>query len=251
MNEKFEELKSQIKDYKLPKHLAIILDGNGTWAKARGLARTSGHKEGAETLIEIVRYAREIGIEYLTVFAFSTENWSRPQSEVDYLMRLMETLLKREKANIKKSNMQFKVIGTHNRLNDKQIKIINEVEDAAKGNTGMHFNIAFNYGAYEELTHAIKEIAVDAKNGDIDIDDITPEMINNHLYTKDMPNVDLLIRTSGQYRISNFMIWQIAYSELYFPSTLWPDFHPEELNKAIIEYNKRDRRFGGIKCEQG
>ena len=250
MKEKYKELVNEIKDYKLPKHLAIILDGNGTWAKRQGLERNRGHKKGADALVEICKYAREIGIEYLTVFAFSTENWSRPAKEVNYLMRLLNIVLNKHRANIIKDNIQFKVIGTKNGLSSDQIKLIEDIENDTKGNTGVHFNVAFNYGSYEEITQAVKRISNDVKNDVISINDINPDLISSYLYTKDMPPVDLLIRTSGQYRISNFLLWQIAYSELYFPDTLWPDFTPSELNKAIIEYNKRDRRFGGIKCEK-
>ena len=250
MKEKYKELINEIKDYKLPKHLAIILDGNGTWAKRQGLERNRGHKKGADALVEICKYAREIGIEYLTVFAFSTENWSRPAKEVNYLMRLLNIVLNKHRANIIKDNIQFKVLGTKNGLSSDQIKLIEDIENDTKGNTGVHFNVAFNYGSYEEITQAVKRISQDVKSDLINVDEISPDLISSYLYTKDMPPVDLLIRTSGQYRISNFLLWQIAYSELYFPETLWPDFTPSELNKAIIEYNKRDRRFGGIKCEK-
>lgn len=243
-----EELKLEIKDCKIPKHLAIILDGNGTWAKNKGYERNVGHRYGARTLVEICKYAHEIGIEYLTVYAFSTENWNRPLKEVNYLMRLLEVFLREQKKNIKKGNIQLKVIGTKNNLNQKQIKIIEEIENEAKDCTGMHINVAFNYGSYEEIIQAVKRIAKDVKEDKITIDAINEELFSSYLYTSGMPNVDLMIRTSGQYRISNFLLWQLAYSELYFPKTLWPDFTPEELNKAIIEYSKRDRRFGGIKC---
>ena len=250
MNSNIETLKNEILKYNIPKHIAIILDGNGTWAKARGLERNVGHRHGARTLVEVCKYAREIGVEYLTVYAFSTENWNRPKKEVNYLMRLLEVFLREQKKNIKKGNIQLKVIGTRNNLSDRQIKIIESVEEEAKDCTGMHINVAFNYGSYEEIIQAVKRIASDVKNDEITIEDINVELFSNYLYTKGMPAVDLMIRTSGQYRISNFLLWQIAYSELYFPKTLWPDFSPAELNKAIIEYNKRDRRFGGIKCEQ-
>ena len=250
MKDKYKELREEIKDYKLPRHLAIILDGNGTWAKRRGLERNQGHKKGADALIEICRYARTIGIEYLTVFAFSTENWSRPKKEVNYLMRLLIIIVKKQRDSIIKNNIQFKVIGTRAGLNDDQIKLIEDLEKETINNTGIHFNVAFNYGSYEEIIQAVKRISSDVKNDLINVDDINPDLFSSYLYTKDNPPVDLLIRTSGQYRISNFLLWQIAYSELYFPDTLWPDFTPEELNKAIIEYSKRDRRFGGIKCEK-
>lgn len=248
MNSNIETLKKEILNYKIPKHLAIILDGNGTWAKLRGFERNVGHRYGARTLVEICKYAREIGIEYLTVYAFSTENWNRPAKEVNYLMRLLEVFLREQKKNIKKGNIQLKVIGTRENLSQRQNKIIDDIERESIGCTGMHINVAFNYGSYEEIIQAVKRIASDVKNENINVDDINVELFSNYLYTAGMPPVDLMIRTSGQYRISNFLLWQIAYSELYFPTTLWPDFTPEELNKAIIEYSKRDRRFGGIKC---
>lgn len=242
--------KIDIKKLRIPTHIAIILDGNGTWAKNHGYPRNIGHRKGARNLIDIVRYAAKIKVPYLTVFAFSTENWSRPKKEVDYLMRLLEVFLKEQKVNIKKNNTQLKIIGSTDRLTEKQRQIIAECHEESKDCTGIHVNIAFNYGSYEEITQAVKEIAADVSNGKIRINDITPELINSHLYTKNIPPVDLLVRTSGQQRISNFMLWQIAYSELYFPKTLWPDFTPDEFDKAIYEYNKRDRKFGGLKCEQ-
>lgn len=247
---RFDNLKKELDGYKVPNHLAIILDGNGTWAKKQGFERNIGHRYGARNLINICSYASKINIPYLTVFAFSTENWSRPKKEVNYLMRLMETFLKEQKKDIKKNNVQLKIIGTKDGLTPRQIQIINEIDEEAKDCTGMHINIAFNYGSYEEIIHGVKEIALKVKNNELNIDDINANMFPDYLYTAGMPPVDLLIRTSGQQRISNFMLWQISYSELYFPKTLWPDFHEEELNEAIIEYNRRDRRFGGLKCEQ-
>ena len=230
MKDKYKELKEEIKDYKLPRHLAIILDGNGTWAKRRGLERNQGHKKGADALVEICRYARTIGIEYLTVFAFSTENWSRPRKEVNYLMRLLNIIVKKQRESIIKNNIQFKVIGTRAGLSDDQIKLIDDLEKETINNTGIHFNVAFNYGSYEEIIQAVKRISNDVKDGMLDTNDINPELFGSYLYTKDNPPVDLLIRTSGQYRISNFLLWQIAYSELYFPDTLWPDFTPSDLD---------------------
>lgn len=240
--------KININELNIPNHIAIILDGNGTWAKKHGYPRNIGHRKGARKLIEILRYADKIHIPYVTVFAFSTENWSRPAKEVNYLMRLLEVFLREQKANIKKDNVQLKIIGTKDNLTERQKQIIDECVIEAKDCTGIHVNIAFNYGSYEEITHGVKQIAQNVLDGKLKVEDITPEVIENNLYTKGQPKVDLLIRTSGQQRISNFMLWQIAYSELYFPKTLWPDFSPDDLDKAIYEYNKRDRRFGGLKC---
>ena len=228
---------------KIPKHIAIILDGNGTWAKNRGLERMQGHKYGAKALVKIVEYAVNIKLENLTVFAFSTENWKRSKEEVSYLMKLLSIMIRANKKKLKESNIRLRIIGTYDKLNEEQIVMIEDVVEYTKDCTGLNFTVAFNYGAHEEIIHAIKEIAEDK----VKTEDITPQLFNSYLYTKDLPAVDLMIRTSKQIRISNFLLWQIAYSELYFVNTLWPDFTSEDLDKAIIEYNNRDRRFGGIK----
>ena len=228
---------------KLPDHIAIILDGNGTWAKKRGLKRTDGHKEGAKTLSKIAKYASDLNLKYLTVFGFSTENWKRDKEEVDYLMRLLAVMIRVHKNKIVEHNIKLRVIGTYDRLTTEQIKMIEEVKEATKNCTGLNLTVAFNYGSHEEIVTAVKNIIKDGMNQD----DITEDVINSYLYTKELPPVDLLIRTSNQIRISNFLLWQIAYSELLFMDVLWPDFTEEDLNKAIIEFNKRDRRYGGIK----
>lgn len=228
---------------KLPDHIAIILDGNGTWAKKRGLKRTDGHKEGAKTLSKIAKYASDLNLKYLTVFGFSTENWKRDKEEVDYLMRLLAVMIRVHKNKIVEYNIKLRVIGTYDRLTAEQIKMIEEVKEATKNCTGLNLTVAFNYGSHEEIVTAVKNIIKDGINQD----DITEDVINSYLYTKELPPVDLLIRTSNQIRISNFLLWQIAYSELLFMDVLWPDFTEEDLNKAIIEFNKRDRRYGGIK----
>lgn len=228
---------------KMPKHIAIILDGNGTWAKNRGLERTDGHKEGAKSLARIAKYASDINLEYLTVFAFSTENWKREQKEVEYLMRLLTAMIRVYKNKLLENNIKLRVIGSKERLSDEQIKMIDTVKEATKNCTGLNLTIAFNYGSHEEITSAVKKIIEDK----VESKDVTENLIENYLYTKELPNVDLMIRTSKQIRISNFLLWQIAYSELYFVETLWPDFSNEDLDKAIMEYTNRDRRFGGIK----
>lgn len=228
---------------KLPDHIAIILDGNGTWAKKRGLKRTDGHKEGAKTLSKIAKYASDLNLKYLTVFGFSTENWKRDKEEVDYLMRLLAVMIRVHKNKIVEYNIKLRVIGTYDRLTAEQIKMIEEVKEATKNCTGLNLTVAFNYGSHEEIVTAVKNIIKDGINQD----DITEDVINSYLYTKELPPVDLLVRTSNQIRISNFLLWQIAYSELLFMDVLWPDFTEEDLNKAIIEFNKRDRRYGGIK----
>ena len=227
---------------KLPDHIAIILDGNGTWAKKRGLKRTDGHKEGAKTLSKIAKYASDLNLKYLTVFGFSTENWKRDKEEVDYLMRLLAVMIRVHKNKIVEYNIKLRVIGTYDRLTAEQIKMIEEVKEATKNCTGLNLTVAFNYGSHEEIVTAVKNIIKDGINQD----DITEDVINSYLYTKELPPVDLLIRTSNQIRISNFLLWQIAYSELLFMDVLWPDFEKSDLEAAIAEYSRRNRRFGGI-----
>lgn len=224
----------------LPNHIAIILDGNGRWAKKRGLPRNLGHKKGVETLVKIVRYCSELGIKNLTVYAFSTENWNRPKEEVDYLMNLIEDNFEDLDKRLNNRNIKLKVIGEKNRLRDSIKNIINEVEIKTKNNTGMIFNIAFNYGSKDELINAFKEMIKDKVI-------LSKENVDKYLYTSESKDVDLLIRTSGEKRISNFLLWQIAYAEMYFTNVLWPDFSKKELNKALESYQNRDRRFGGIK----
>lgn len=230
-----------------PRHIAIIMDGNGTWAKKRGLPRNMGHRKGAKTLVDITRAANDLNIEYLTVFAFSTENWSRPKEEVDYLMSLPQSLLDEYKEDMKKDNIKFKVIGSHNGLSLEQLEKIKEAEEATSSNTGLTLIVAFNYGSQDEIVDASKKIISDVLKNRISLEEIDKNKFSEYLYTKDIPPVDLLIRTSGQYRISNFLLWQISYSEIYFTKVLWPDFKKKDLEKAILSYKGRDRRFGGIK----
>jgi undecaprenyl diphosphate synthase len=228
---------------KLPNHIAIILDGNGRWAKKRGLPRSAGHKMGVETLIKITRYCSEIGIRNLTVYAFSTENWNRPKEEVDYLMSLIEEYFNGLDKKLRKRNIKLKVIGEKNNLNEKLLKIIYDVEENSKYNTGMILNIAFNYGGKDEIVNAFKTMVNDKVI-------INKETVDKYLYTSESGNVDLVIRTSGEQRISNFLLWQIAYAEFYFTKTLWPDFNKKDLNKAIDSYLNRDRRYGGLNNEE-
>lgn len=235
------------REINIPNHIAIILDGNGTWAQKRFLPRNFGHKKGAETLVEIVKYANKIKLKYLTVFAFSTENWSRPKEEVDYLMKLALDFFEKHKESIKKDNVKFVVIGRRDNLSIELQEKINELENMTKTNNGLTFIMAFNYGGKYDIIEAVKKISKKVKNNELKIEDITEKSFDNYLLTKDFPDVDLLIRTSNQIRISNFLIWQIAYSELYFTKTLWPDFSPKDLDDAINAYNKRTRRFGGLK----
>ena len=227
----------------LPNHIAIILDGNGRWAKKRGLPRNLGHRQGVETLVKIVRYCSDIGIKHLTVYAFSTENWNRPEQEVNYLMGLLEEYFKGLEKKLKDRNIKLKVIGEKNRLSEKLIKIIEDVQENTKNNTGMIFNIAFNYGSKDEMINAFQKMQNDNVL-------ITKENFEKYLYTSESGNVDLLIRTSGEQRISNFLLWQIAYAEFYFTDCYWPDFKEKELDKALEVYQNRDRRFGGLKDEK-
>ena len=225
---------------RVPSHIAIIMDGNGRWAKKRGMPRTYGHKAGADTLRKILTYCGELGVKYLTVYAFSTENWKRAKEEVDALMFLFKTYLKNEKKLLMKNNVKFLVSGRTEGVSQDLLAEINRLEEATKGNTGITLNIAFNYGGRAELVDAIKEIIKhDEKK-------ITEEIVEKYLYNQ-LPDPELLIRTSGEMRISNFLLWQIAYSEIYVTETYWPDFDRDELIKAIESYQKRERRFGGVK----
>ena len=225
---------------RIPNHIAIILDGNGRWAEKRGLPRTFGHKEGADALRKIITYAGKIGVKYLTVYAFSTENWKRSKDEIDALMFLFKTYLKNEEKNIMKNNVRFLVSGRKNGVSSSLLEAIKKLEDKSRDNTGLILNIAFNYGGRAEIIDAVNSIL---KSG---ADNINEEDFSKYLYN-DIPDPELLIRTSGEFRISNFLLWQIAYSEIYITKALWPDFDEKELDKAIQSYNERDRRFGGVK----
>lgn len=232
---------------KVPNHVAIILDGNGRWAKKRMMPRNYGHMQGAKTVEQICEDAYNLGIKYLTVYAFSTENWNRPQSEVDALMKLLSKYLTDSIERTSKNNMRVRVIGEKSRLDDNLRTKIAELEEVSSKNTGLNFTIALNYGSRDEILRAIKNIAGDVKEGNISVDDIDVSLVDNYLDTKGVPDPDLLIRTSGEQRLSNYLLWQLAYTEFYFTECLWPDFDKEELKKAILAYNKRDRRFGKIK----
>lgn len=231
----------------IPKHIAIILDGNGRWAKAKGLPRTMGHVEGGKTVEKMCEIMDDIGVEYFTVYAFSTENWSRPAEEVKLLMKLLREYMKTSLKKSMKNNMKVRVIGDKTRLDADILKSIDELEQGTKDNTGLKFTIAINYGSRDEIRRAITAIAKDSKEGNVDPDAINEELIATYLDTKDIPDPDLLIRTSGEQRISNFLLWQIAYSEFYFADVNWPDFNKEQLMLAIEAYNNRDRRFGKVK----
>ena len=228
----------------IPRHIAIIMDGNRRWAKAQGKPASFGHKVGAKTLEKIVRYANKIGLEYITVYAFSTENWKRAEEEVKSLMMLLQSYLDDYSKRADTENIRVKILGNISALAPGMQKSIYNCIERTKNNTGVTFNIALNYGGRDELLKAVKNIAREVKEGKIDIQDISEEMISNNLYTKGEPDPDLLIRTSGELRLSNFLPWQLVYSEFLFIEKNWPDFTEEDLDNAIVEYEKRTRKFG-------
>ena len=229
----------------IPQHVAIILDGNGRWAKAKGMPRNYGHVQGAKTVEKICEEAHNMGIKYLTVYAFSTENWSRPKEEVDQLMKLLRNYLKTCMETAKKNHMCVKVIGDKTRLDADLQESIAKLEEASANNDGLHFQVAINYGSHDEMLRAMNRMYDDLRSGVVD-GPVSKEMFESYLDTKDIPAPDLLIRTSGEQRLSNFLLWQLAYAEFYFTDVHWPDFSKEELEKAIEAYNKRDRRYGGV-----
>lgn len=236
--------KAQIdKDY-LPKHVAIIMDGNGRWAKQQGLKRVSGHEKGTTAVRETVEACAEIGIENLTLFAFSTENWNRPKLEVRTLMKLLVSSLKKEIDTMMKNDIKLTAIGCLHNLPKSARKELNEVMDKTADNTRMNLVLALSYGSREELISTVKKISEEVKNGNLNHEDINEGTIQKNLYTYNLPDVDLLIRTSGEQRISNFLLWQIAYAELYFTKILWPDFRENDLYAALLNYQNRERRFG-------
>ncbi len=237
-------LLSAIDTTKLPKHLAIIMDGNGRWAKQQGMLRAFGHEKGTSSLKAIVQHCAKLGIENLTLYAFSTENWNRPKLEVDTLMKLLIKSLKKELETLVKNNIKLNSIGDISRLPKIAQKELEEVINKTQNNNQMTLTLALSYGSREEIINAVKKIASKVKNNIISIDNIDESIINNHLYTQNLPDVDLVIRTSGEHRISNFLLWQIAYAEFYFTDVLWPEFSEENLYEAIVSYQKRERRFG-------
>lgn len=234
---------------KIPNHVAIILDGNGRWAKSKGMPRNYGHVQGAKTVETICEEAYRMGIQYLTVYAFSTENWNRPKDEVDALMGLLRNYMKTCLKTAAKNNMCVRIIGEKSRLDTDIRKRMEQLEEATRNNMGLHFQIAINYGGRDEIVRAVQKLAKEVAEGRIAADAVTEEMISEALDTKGIPEPDLLIRTCNEQRISNFLLWQLAYTELYFTPIAWPDFSREELEKAIAAYNKRDRRYGLVKEE--
>lgn len=234
----------------VPQHIAIILDGNGRWAKSKGMPRNYGHAQGSKNVEKICEVAYKMGVKYLTVYAFSTENWNRPQSEVDALMTLLRNYMKTCLKTAEKNRMKVRVIGDKTRLDDDIRTRIEELEEASKNNDGLNFQIAINYGSRDEMVRAMRKMMKDCEAGKITSDEVTEEVFERYLDTHGIPDPDLLIRTSGELRLSNYLLWQLAYTEFYFTDVPWPDFTKEELEKAIMQYNNRDRRYGKIKEEE-
>ncbi len=230
----------------LPQHIGVIMDGNGRWAKRRGLPRSAGHKAGAESLKKIVTEANNLGVKYITVYAFSTENWKRPKAEVDFLMDLLMDYLVNAEKTLAGENVRIRAIGSRKELSDEMCEQIDKTEKMTKDRSGIVMNIALNYGGREELVNAAKGISAAVKNGELALEDIDEKTIDSYLYTANQPDVDLLIRTSGEQRLSNFMLWQVSYAEMIFVKKAWPDFKPKDLHECIRIYQGRGRRFGGI-----
>ena len=235
---------SQIQADKVPDHVAIIMDGNGRWAKQRGNDRTFGHEQGVESVREAIKAASRIGVKYLTLYAFSTENWSRPRYEVNALMSLLVNVVKAEANELNKNNVQLKIIGDRESLPKKVTKEVDKIIDLLKGNTGLTVIMALSYSSHWEIINAVKSIATDVKKGKISTEDISRELFDSYLSTAEIPDPELLIRTSGETRLSNFLLWQVAYSELYFTPKLWPDFTEEDFFEIICNFQQRERRFG-------
>jgi len=231
----------------VPKHIAIIMDGNGRWAKKKGMPRNYGHAQGSKNVERICEDAYRLGVKYLTVYAFSTENWKRPQDEVDALMNLLRNYMKTCLKTAEKNRMRVRVLGDKTALDEDIKGRIEELEEATKDNDGLNFQIALNYGSRDEMVRAMKRMCMDCKMGTVEPEQISEALFESYLDTHDIPDPDLMIRTSGEQRLSNYLLWQLAYSEFYFTDVLWPDFTKEELIKAIEYYNGRDRRFGGVK----
>lgn len=240
------KLNNEIDYNRLPAHIGVIMDGNGRWAKQRGLPRSAGHSAGAEALKKIVTECNNMGIKYITVYAFSTENWKRPKEEVDFLMNLLMDYLKNAKTTLAGENVVIKAIGSRKELSQELQDEIKKTEEFTKNNDGIVMNIALNYGSREEIVQSVKKVCKNVLDGNYEIDAIDSQKISENLYTSNQPDPDLIIRTSGEERISNFLLWQLAYSELWFTDKLWPDFSVGDLHQAILDYQNRNRRYGGV-----
>lgn len=233
----------------VPRHVAIIMDGNGRWAHSRGLPRSAGHRKGVEALRTAVRAAGEMGIGYLTIFSFSSENWSRPPAEVSFLLDLLRHFVRQDVAELDRENVRIRIIGERQGLAADIVALIAETEERTRANTGLTLIVAFNYGSRQEITAAARDLAIAVKEGRVAPDSITPELFGSFLATEGVPDPDLLIRTSGEQRLSNYLLWQCAYTEFVFVDEYWPDFSRETLQRAIAEYNTRERRFGGLQAQ--
>ncbi|TMJ39997.1 MAG: isoprenyl transferase [Alphaproteobacteria bacterium] len=233
----------------MPQHVAIIMDGNGRWAHARGLPRSAGHRKGVEALRRAVRAAGEMGIEYLTIFSFSSENWSRPPAEVSFLLDLMRHFVRQDVAELHRENVRIKIIGERSGLAADIVALIEETEQRTRSNTGLTLIVAFNYGSRQEIAVAARDLAIAVRDGRVAPESITPELLDSYLATEGIPDPNLLIRTSGEQRLSNYLLWQCAYTEFVFVDEFWPDFNRETLQRAIAEYLTRERRFGGITAQ--
>ena len=242
-----DELAWSSTDAPSPRHIAIIMDGNGRWAEGRGLPRVEGHRQGVESVRRTVKAALELGVTHLTLFSFSSENWGRPKQEIHDLFALMRRFVRRDLADLHKNGVKIRIIGTRVGLDDDILRLIDDATLLTKNNSALHLTIAFNYGARDEIARAASRIAEAVAKGSLGPEDITPERFGSYLDTADLPDPDLLVRTSGELRLSNFLLWQIAYSEFVFIDTYWPDFSRESLEAAIAEYQRRTRRFGGLK----
>lgn len=243
MRNKREQAKVTARE--LPRHIAVIMDGNGRWAKKRGLPRSAGHSAGAKVFRQICRYANQIGLSYMTFYAFSTENWKRPKEEVDALMDLLRDYLK-DASNFRDENIVCRFIGERSRLPEDLQQLMRDAEEGSKDATGLTVNIALNYGGRDEIVTAARKLLHDVNAGELSLEDVDEGALSSRLYTAGQPDPDLIIRPSGEYRLSNFLIWQSAYAEYWFSDILWPDFKPKHLEQAISDYSKRDRRFGGV-----
>ena len=246
-----QTLEAATDGFEMPRHVAIIMDGNGRWAAARGLPRVEGHRRGVEALRRTVRAAGELGISILTIFSFSSENWSRPASEIRDLLMLLRRFIRNDLAELHKSNVRVRIIGDREDLERDIRSLLQEAEDLTRNNDGLLLVVAFNYGARQEIARAARRLADEAANGRLQAKDITPELLAQHLDAPDLPDPDVIIRTSGEQRLSNFLLWQSAYSELVFVPTYWPDFDRAALEGVIAEYRRRERRFGGLIAQTG
>lgn len=245
-NKKEEKTKFELDADNIPQHVAIIMDGNGRWAKAKNLPRTMGHKAGVESIRRVIKEADKLGVKYITLYAFSTENWKRPKDEVNALMKLLVQYLRSEVSELHRNKVVLRVLGDITALADECRKEIEESIELTKNNTGLVLNFAFNYGGRDEIIRAVKNVVDDVQEGKINKENITQELFANYLYTKDSPDPDLIIRPSGEQRLSNFLLWQCAYSEFWYSNINWPDFSEKDLQQAIYDYQNRDRRFGGV-----